>query len=571
MRSKIIHLRLKLLLSLFLGLIVSVYGQSNCHIIPRTTTVIDGANYLPGDTLCIDASLGPEGEYFLFRNIHGDLNNPIVIINSGGQVEIITPHYYGIKFQNCSFIKLSGKGDDRYKYGIYISEVFHKYGTGVSIDNLSTNIEIENLEISNIPVAGIYAKTEPFQGDCENLITREKFTMYDIKIHDCYLHDIEDEGLYIGSSKYTGQTIIADPITYPCNGIVVLPHVIEGVEIYNNIIENTGWDGIQVSSAINDCKIYGNTIRNDSYREISDQMSGILIGGGSNCDCFNNKIFDGKGDGIDILGLGNHKIYNNLIVRPGRTFHPNDPATSFQKHGIWVGHIATEANSEMVIYNNTIVNPRTYGLKLTNTQISAYKTFNNIIVNPGSYALLGDNSYVNMTSSTNGPSYFSLNNLFRPQLGDIHFKNSSANDFDLTTTSPAYNAGADVSSLELTTDIDGRPRPFGGFYDIGAYESQESINAIDELTILNNGTALLKVMPNPVKETATIKYELSKTSRIKLYVIDQTGRVIRILVNKQQPQNVYHLKIDKSMFGTGFYYLVMESSMDRIIKKLIII
>ena len=67
--------------------------------------------------------------------------------------------------------------------------------------------------------------------------------MYDLKIHDCYLHHIADEGFYIGSSKYTGQTI------YQCDEIVVLPHIIEGVSIYDNIVENTGWDGIQVSSA----------------------------------------------------------------------------------------------------------------------------------------------------------------------------------------------------------------------------------------------------------------------------------------------------------------------------------
>jgi len=49
-------------------------------------------------------------------------------------------------------------------------------------------------------------------------------------------------------------------------------------------------------------------------------MSGILIGGGAKCDCYNNKIFDGKGDGIDVFGLGYMKIFNNLIVRAGRTF-----------------------------------------------------------------------------------------------------------------------------------------------------------------------------------------------------------------------------------------------------------
>lgn len=558
MHSKMISLRLNLLLGLLIGLTFSVYGQTNCIIISRDTEVIDGDNYLPGDTLCIESG---QGEFLLFRNIHGDANNPIVIINSGGQVEIITPHFYGIKFQNCSFIKLSGKGDQAHNYGIYIS--FVQNGAGITIDNLSTNIEIENIEISNIPIAGIYAKTEPFQGDCENLITRENFTMYNIKIHDCYLHDIGDEGFYIGSSKYTGQTV------YNCNDTVVLPHVIDGVEIYNNIIENTGWDGIQVSSAVSECYIYGNTIRYDSDRETQNQMSGILIGGGSNCDCFNNKIFDGKGDGIDILGLGNHKIYNNLIVRAGEAYHPNDAPTSFQKHGIWVGDVATTANSELLIYSNTIISPRTYGFKLTNTNIAAYKIYNNIIVDPGSYSLLGNNSFVNKSDEI--ISYFSLNNLFKQQLSEVQFLNTITNNFDLKTTSPAYNSGTDLSSLELFTDIDDRPRPFGGYYDIGAYESQETINGIRDLPQPNKTSPLQKIAPNPLSGSGNIKYELFKTSEVKLYLVNGLGKIVHFFVNEIQNQNTYKIELSKEMFGTGFYYVVLECNLGRFTEKLVII
>ncbi len=567
MHSKIISLRLIIFSGLFIGLSLWGFGQSTCHIIPRGTQVIDGENYLPGDTLCLDASTEPEGQFFLFRNIHGDANNPIVIINSGGQINIITGHFYGIKFQNCSFIKLSGKGDQTHNYGIYISNVFNEYGTGISIDNKSTNIEIENLEIANTSIAGIYAKTEPFQGDCDNLVTRDNFTMYDIKIHDCYLHDIGEEGFYVGSSKYTGQTIYADANTYPCSGDMVLPHVIEGVEIYNNIVENTGWDGIQVSSTISGCLIYGNTIINDSYLGERDQMSGILIGGGSNCDCYNNKIFDGKGDGIDILGLGNHKIYNNLIVRPGKTFVPSYDNPNPEKHGIWVGDVSTDQNAELLIYNNTIVSPKYYGLKLANNQIGAYKVFNNIIVEPGIFTS-GNDSFISISEEL---TIFKLSNLFKQQISEIQFINSTADNFDLKFSSPAYNAGADLSSLGLTTDIEGRPRPYAGVYDIGAYESQESINGIRDLTDTNKQSPLGKVIPNPVITSAIIQYELVKASKVKLYVVDELGKNISVLVDKQQAQNTYQFEINKGMFGSGFFYVVLECNLGRFTEKLIII
>ncbi len=566
MHSKIINLHLIIVLSLFIGLSFFGYGQSTCNLIPRGTQVIDGADYLPGDTICLDASTEPEGEFFLFRNIHGDENNPIVIINSGGQIEIITGHNYGIKFQNCSFIKLSGKGDSRFQYGIYIS--FVQSGSGISVDNLSTDVEIENIEISNTLIAGIYVKTEPFQGDCNNLVTRDKFTMYNIKIHDCYLHDIGEEGMYIGSSKYTGQTIYADAALYPCSGTVVMPHVIEGVEVYNNIVENTGWDGIQVSSTISGCKIYNNTIHNDSYKATEYQMSGILIGGGSNCDCYNNKIFDGKGDGIDILGLGNHHIYNNLIVRPGKTFVPSFDNSNPEKHGIWVGDVVTELNTELLIYNNTIVSPKYYGLKLANAQIGSYKVFNNIITDPGTFTAV-DNPFMNSTGDDF--TIFKLNNLFKQQISEIQFVNTIENNFDLKITSPAYNEGADLSSLGLTTDIDGRPRPYGGAYDIGAYESQESINGIRDLDHTNKQSTLQKVMPNPVSTSAIIKYELSIASKVKLYVVDKMGKIIRVLVDEQQQQNSYQIEINKEMLGRGFFYIVLECNLGRFTEKLIII
>lgn len=566
-QSKIIYLRFYIFLSLIFSLGISLYGQSNCHPISRTTTVIDGGIYAPGDTICLLTGLGGqegEGEYFLFRNIHGTSSKPIVIINSGGQVKIITSHNYGIKFQNCSYIKMSGAGHPNFKYGIKVSHV--ENGAGLSIDNLSTDVELENLEISNTPIAGIVVKTEP---SCDLTSVRGNFTMYNIKIHDCYLHDIGNEGFYIGSSKYLGQDVYGCNPDHPTDKITLLPHVIEGVQIYNNIVENTGWDGIQVSSTTRDCAIYNNIIRNDSYAGYPDQMSGILIGGGSNCDCYNNMIFDGKGDGIDVLGLGNHKIYNNLIVRAGKSYRPNESPTTYQKHGIYTKHIDTQVNSQFLIYNNTIVSPNTYGLKLTNTQIGNYIIKNNIIVDPGVYSVLGESSFLNLSDGI--ISYQKANNLFKSQISDIQFQNSIANNFDLKNTSPAVNTGQNLSSYNLTFDILNRPRPFGNGYDIGAYESQESINGISDNIIKSTISILQKVVPNPVNTSAVIQYDLPKPMQVNLYVVDELGRVIKQFVDEHQLTNSYQININKEMFNTGFYFLILDCDLGRFTEKFIII
>ena len=121
-------------------------------------------------------------------------------------------------------------------------------------------------------------------------------------------------------------------------------------------------------------------------------MSGILIGGGSNCDCYNNTIIDGKGDGIDLLGLGDNRIYNNLIVNAGKSYYPTHPPTEYQKHGIWTGDIVTHQGTNYLIYNNTIVNPKTFGIKLSNSTVSINMIYNNLIVEPGAYGLVGNDA-----------------------------------------------------------------------------------------------------------------------------------------------------------------------------------
>jgi hypothetical protein len=78
--------------------------------------------------------------------------------------------------------------------------------------------------------------------------------------------------------------------------------------------------------------------------------------------------------------------------------------------------------------------------------------------------------------------------------GDPAFVNPAADDYHLKVTSAAIDAGTDAG---VTTDFDGKARPQGAGYDIGAYE-YEPINAringtdcnlIDAITAANTDTA----------------------------------------------------------------------------------
>ena len=547
--------KLILLLSTsILFLFLTNYGisQINCDIeIASDVVDVNGSGINPGDVVCL---LAGNKDFLRLIDIQGTESQPITIINKGGPVIINTDHFYGVKFDNCKHVIFSGTGDNGTVYGIQIKRVGG--GAGMSVDNMSTNIEIENVEISYTLIGGIYAKTEPYQGDCDDLITRDKFTMYDLKIHDCYLHDIADEGFYIGSSKYTGQTI------YECDDIVVLPHIIEGVEIYNNIVENTGWDGIQVSSAPVDCKIYNNIIRYDSYEEEPYQMSGILIGGGAKCDCYNNQIYDGKGDGIDIFGLGDMKIFNNLIVRAGRTFKPDDE--NLFKHGIYIGELVTDPGATFKLYNNTIISPKSSGIKYANNDATMGYIKNNLITDPGQLQYNPNSAYLNISSD---PQKVEISNNYNaPDNSTPKFVNYNSNDFDLKPDSPAVNYGTSLTNEGIIFDIEDRFRPFHTYFDAGAYECHDPYAAINE-----NDELIGIPYPIPAKDYICVPVN-SQLKNIKaVSILSLEGKIIYTDAFLNSSINNNELIISLNQVKTGKYILNLTFDKHSINRPIIVV
>ncbi len=508
------------------------FGQCDV-LISLTTNVIDGdeLGILPGQTICIE---GGDRDYLIIRNTHGTAENPIIISNDDFPVVIETGHYYGIKISNCSFIRLSGTGNTQVTYGIQILRV--DQGAGISVTDLSTDVEIDHVEIADTDIGGIYAKTDP---DCTFTATREKFTMYNFWLHDCFLHDIPDEGLYIGSSKYTGQTITCDG-----KDTTVLPHVIVGARIYNNLVVNTGWDGIQVSSTISDCDIHDNIIQYDSQEEYEYQMSGILIGGGSSCDCYNNQIYDGKGDGIDVLGLGNMKIYNNLIVNAGQTYKPNDPLAF--KHGIYIGETVTTPNATFQVFNNTIVNPKSNGVKFFNDEVISAEFINNLITNPGRLSTEGNQAYIN----GNQTSINKVTNLFSPDNSSVLFLGQNPYLYDLKPNSPAVNQGTNLNHFGLTFDALNRERPFHTYFDIGAFECYDPQADVREVILDNT----MQVFPNPAKDYTKVTTDLSQKEIIGINILDSQGSIVARYSNISL-DSTGSFNLDVHQFPKGMYII----------------
>ncbi len=353
----------------------NIFAQDK-FIIPLNVQYVDTNSTIyseisAGDTLLIEAGIR---EFLVFSNINGSKDNPVVFINHGGRVIFESEiRSFGIDLRNCSNVKLTGTGDNSETYGFYIRKMINSTSVGIGVGYKTSDSEIENIEIANVSFAGILAKTDP---TCEDFSSaRGLFVMKNSLLHNLYIHDINGEGIYLGSSMFTQGHYLSECDT------TIFPHVLEGVRVYDNIIENSGLDGIQISSAVNDCLIYNNIIRNDSRIGNSYQMSGIIVGGGSKCDCYNNIISDGKGTGILYFGFGGSKIYNNLIINPGRTYMPDDYRKS--QHAIYIDDKSYGYSDKLFIYNNTLISPKTNGIAIAKSSKHINYIKNNIIIDPG--------------------------------------------------------------------------------------------------------------------------------------------------------------------------------------------
>ena len=394
---------------------------------------VDGKDIAAGATICIPA--GTRGA-LLLKNFKGTAAKPITIINKGGKVtfNVDVKASYAFKTQNCQYFKIMGNGDAAVKYGFDVSGG----NIGMTMDDLSSDFEIANVEVRNSGFAGIMAKTDP---TCDVATQRGHFTLRNVVLHDNYIHQTGGEGFYVGNSFY------AEGVKAACG--TVLPHDVINVKIYNNLTELTGCEGIQVGGAIAGAEIYNNTVKSPGQSPFAAaQDNGIQIGEGTGGRCYNNLVKNAPGNGIIVLGLGDNVVYNNFILNSGQ-------------HGIFSDSRYTPGPNFQFI-NNTIVTTKLDGIRLNSSSILMNTVINNVIINPGSGLYVHKNSGdVKLTDA---------NNYLNKDVNTCKFKNYSGDDFHLLSSSPLINTGADVTSFGINIDYYGTARPSGAAYDVGATE-----------------------------------------------------------------------------------------------------
>jgi hypothetical protein len=543
---------------LFLALLfVSNIIQAQHYIDTLTNYIKHGSNIhvSPGDTLYLQAGNRP---YIMLENIHGTQDSIVTIINHNGEVEINTNHYFGLITVNCSHFRITGTGTPGINYGINISKVSN--GGGIGLSALSNQFEIDHIRIANTKLAGIYAKTDP---DTTFTSIRDSFLMENIKIHHNLIENVNDEGMYIGSTKFFGQLI-----PYQGGDTLLFPHYIKGVEIYSNIIKHPGWDGIQLSSAIDNASIHDNIIFDDSHRKSHNQMSGIMLGGGTKADCYNNYIMDGRGSGIVLASIGGQKIYNNIIINAGNQYYPGDPM--LMQHGIYVGDISTFQDSSFNIINNLIINPKSDGIRFTSLKSKNNLVANNIIINPGNF-IFYDTLHTQFTSrdayimvSDTSIDIDTSNNYFSLHHRGLNFTDTLSFKYTLKSNSPLIDAGIDISNLNISIDAFNNPRKIGNQFDIGPYEYNSTVVHLSDKTIQLISPI---IYPNPARDRITIDFQgVEKARTIK--IISTTGQVL-LEDSIKRNTGLRKINIETGFLNPGIYFLQIEAENKKVIKRFI--
>jgi hypothetical protein len=470
-------------------------------------------NPKPGQTICLT------GNYADLRieGISGTAANPIIIknlcdseatFNSTGANPPLT-------LANCQYIHLTGAANPAVSYGLSID---CQASAGLLVTGTTVkNIEIDHIEVKKSKFAGFMVKQDP---SCDPKTWGDNMTMYNIEIHDNYVHDVVGEGFYIGNSFWQ------DGMNRPCDGqnIKVYPHRILGLKVHHNTIRNTGWDGLQYGCSP-DADVHDNLIENAGVLKVAQQMNGIQIGAGSGGRCYNNTIRNVGGTGVAIIGfVSTTKVYNNLVINASEgIFADSRDSVKLPKIelNIYNNSLINVSQNGITIYDNgyqyknaanqLVFHPKGYQPRVKNNVIiGAYFDFRLILRDP-SITLDSSNNFKLKSPFASPPQYFETQKL-------ALFADTFS--YKLKSTSYLVNRGTNSVANVVSMDLLGASRFQDATFDIGAYEYLETVKipTASKPRITSKNVKSYSLYPSVTIDNVTLDFSnLEKPTKATIY------------------------------------------------------
>jgi parallel beta-helix repeat protein len=296
----------------------------------------------------------------------------------------------------------------------------------------SQYMRIQNIEFHNFVITVRHQERNHWRYSHHIEILNDKFSNSGVAIYFCC-----NDGIIQGNTF--------DPAYYA----IYLMHG-NGNVIRGNDIRNTSkysvhiYDEDKYNSTGEPHPKITNLLVENNVIDGSRSRSGIVVSGG-----------DYSKPPIEINGV---LIRNNLIL------NNSTGGITFQGDG-WIKNIE--------IYNNTLYGNPGGGIRINqDKEAESITIINNILSNNGSSHLSGKGKVTRLVVRKNlywsPTSVGSDVNDSSPVLGNPLFENAVSGDFHLKDASVAIDKGESLA--KVTTDKDGKQRPAGSAYDIGAYE-----------------------------------------------------------------------------------------------------
>lgn len=261
-------------------------------------------NINPGDTIFLDGNLLDSTDAIILGNIHGTAAQPIYVMPKNAPVKIAR-----VDFGNEGW---GSGGDIRFSYIIVdgrLNGVPHRLNSKQFLFYTGHHVELAYCRSDYSFQSAIHLAGYTYSGD-----HRFRFpAMFRVGfyIHDNIVDQPAYEGLYGGPTSLTNQGW--DGFKYQPRG--------DSLFVYNNVVTNTGNDGIQIGG-FNRAIVINNSTRNNGVNGSGGQGSGINFGTMVTGSVIGNLMIKPWRNGSFVNGYGNILFKGNWYDSAG-FYEPN--------------------------------------------------------------------------------------------------------------------------------------------------------------------------------------------------------------------------------------------------------
>lgn len=398
-----------------------------------------------------------------------------------------------------------------------------------------------------------------------------------------------------GPSSVTVNSALCGPSVYTTNISNALPYTLPGR--YDSMVVKAIYKPVSAVTTSGVISIFSNDTASASTTVnltgkgfvINASQPDVLYGVTSVFDTVSLVTLNTTtGSGISLGKTGITKL-RGLSVRPstGKLFatYPNISSTYLVKVNATNG--AAFQYSEIPISNISSIafdlNDDLYGALDTNGFLYRIKIEN------GDTTFVGATGIINLSGIAINPlnrqlfgvslsgGIYKINKVTGAStlVGNTGFANSRYIAFNLQGKMyGVYGSETQISNLITIDTLTGAGTLIGITGKRGIYGIAIQANPISEIAntvIIPTRFNLYQNYPNPFNSKSNIKYQISKSSNVRIDVIDILGRNVMTIVDEKQMPGIYTINFDGANLSSGIYYYRMIADVYIEIRKMVIL